>query len=278
MGFKKSTSLIISLTIIFVCTYWAYIGFYNTPWQDFLVLWVFVLSLAPQVQQIVSTARLQILEMDTNEVWGKGLCLLPSFPVFGLLRVGFPFSLHHEKEYFDQTNVPEKVIPRYNNQRDDMIGMKSFNIATDSNTKVVALNTVNRIGNNLAIDPNEVRTKFFKLYYWIFIPFIAVAIPSKILANNFERFSSYTFIEPKIGQCVTLPTGEKIELSMPIYPTSWKISNDTKIFSINEDKFWMLKPTWKQVMEIIPKTKNGYQYVHPIKIVFPDGENQEVCF
>lgn len=276
MGFKESTGLVMAMTIVLGWTYWSYVFFYNTLFWEYLVVGMFVLAFIPQMRDIIGTARVTVLHTPTDVVWKTGLQLMPTpFPFFHTQRVEVPFGLILEKEYYPETNPQSERITNSTSGSGNIIPL---NLARDPNEKVLLLNTGAKLLNNMSINPNEVRLKFVKMYYWLLPIYLAVAVPSKILANNFEGFSSYTFTKSEVGKCVTLPKGEKIELTMKSYPKSWTINGDTKIFSINEHKFWMIRPGWDLFLQLIPKTENGYEYDHPIKIVLPDGEGKQVCF
>ncbi len=277
MGFKESTGFVMAMIIVLSWTYWSYIYFYNTLLWEYLFCVMFVLAFIPQLRDIVGSARVTILHRPTDTVWGTGLQAMPTpFPFLHALRIEVPFGLMLEYEYHHETNPPTEITA--NNSTSGSGNIIPLNLASDSNEKVLLLNTGAKLINNMSINPNEVRLKFVKMYYWLLPFYLIVAVPSKILADNFERFSSYVFIKSEIGKCVILPKGRKIELTMPTYPKSWTIENDSKIFSINDHKFWGTRPTWEYSMQHLTKTNDTEMYKDPVKIVLPDGEGKQVCF
>ena len=279
MGFKKSTGAIMAMVVVLAWTYWAYTFFYNVYGQKYFVMYMFVLSFVPQMRDIISQARLTIIHSDTDEIWEKGLCLMPTpFPFLYMLRIEFPFGLDLEKEYYEQTNVPEKNVPSYNNRRDDMVGMHSIALSKDSSEKIIALNTISRFFNSLFIDPNEVRLKFYKIYVWMLLMFIPVAFVAKTLANNFDVFATYIKAESIVGGCIIIPKNKYAELSIYSKPKNVEAVARTENVTIIQNTIFDPVYNWKNVSESLPDTQTGYIYKNPVIVLFEKGEERMVCF
>ena len=291
-GIKDFVCFVLAIIVACAWTFYAYFKLYNVSSQIFLTEWVFVLCIIAQSKDVITTAMVTLLHRDTGIVLGKGFYLFPTpLPFLEALRISFPFGLTLMTERYESPEV-KRNESGYNHQRDDMIGMRNYNVSFDSQGRTIFYNTGARIVNLFIPDPNEVRVKYYKIYSFLLVVFFIIAVPSKILAS-FDTFSGYTFIYSKPGQCFTLPEGEKVKLVMYTKPKSLSQSddggyfNDWGLFSIEyiyereingrirkqemEESFWVLRPSFS-------KFAMNLTYHNPIKMVLPDGHDREICF